>query len=106
MVLPSAPYRKWQTEQSQILISAIRLGALVKVDAEVTNVSITMFAPDRRASDLTNKAESIMDLLVDVGILKDDNWFIVPSITLTLGGVDKDNPRAEVTITYGNRQQD
>jgi hypothetical protein len=39
-----------------------------------------------------------MDLLVDNGILKDDSWFIVPKLTLIFGGVDKNNPRAEITI--------
>ena len=48
--------------------------------------------------DLSNKAESIMDLLVDNGVIEDDNWFEVPALASTFGGVDKANPRAEVVI--------
>jgi Holliday junction resolvase RusA-like endonuclease len=35
-----------------------------------------------RVKDLTNAAESIMDLLVDVGILSDDNFKVVPHLEL------------------------
>ena len=53
--------------------------------------------PDSRASDLTNKAESVMDLLVDNGLLKDDNWFEVNLILLQFTGVDRENAKATVT---------
>jgi hypothetical protein len=39
-----------------------------------------------------------MDLLVDCGIIEDDNWFVVPEVRAKFGGVDKDNSRAEITI--------
>ena len=61
-------------------------------------VEIKFNLPDNRARDLTNMAESIMDLLVDNGILKDDSWQIVKAVTLTAEGIDKANPRAEVII--------
>lgn len=62
-------------------------------------VEITFFAPDARKADLSNKAESLMDLLVDTKILEDDNWFVVKKLTLIFGGIDKKNPRAEIEIT-------
>ncbi len=34
-----------------------------------------------------------MDMLVDNGILEDDNYSIVPNLTLKFGGVDKNNPK-------------
>lgn len=61
-------------------------------------VKIVIYSKTSLANDLTNKAESIMDLLVDTGILKDDNWSVVSSILLEYGGADRSNPRAEVTI--------
>ena len=39
-----------------------------------------------------------MDLLVDAGVLPDDNWFVVDTALLKFGGVDKENPRVEVEI--------
>ena len=62
-------------------------------------IEITIFAGTRRAGDLTNKAESVMDLLVEKKVLVDDNWFIVPAVTLMFGGVDRFRPRAEVVIS-------
>ena len=61
-------------------------------------ISLVFFPPNKIRSDLTNKAESVCDLLVDAGIIPDDNWFVVPEIHLKLGGVDKANPRCEITI--------
>jgi hypothetical protein len=61
-------------------------------------VAITIFAPNKVKDDISNKAESIMDLLVDNGVIEDDNWFEVPALYLAFGGVDKENPWAEVLI--------
>lgn len=57
-----------------------------------------MFPNSKRKADLTNKAESIMDALVDAGVLEDDNWFVCGDIRLLFGGIDRLNPRAEVEI--------
>lgn len=62
-------------------------------------ITLKIYAPDARKSDLTNKAESVMDTLVDCGFLEDDNWYVVSKLTLEFGGVDKENPRAEVYNT-------
>lgn len=62
-------------------------------------VEITLYNKTKSRGDLTNKAESVMDLLVDMEILEDDNWFVVPNVHLLFGGVDKDNPRAIIKIT-------
>jgi len=65
---------------------------------ERAEVTLTVFPKTRRAADLTNKAESVMDLLVDTAVIKDDNWFIVGDVRLKFGGVDKVNPRCEVLV--------
>lgn len=69
-----------------------------KTIPEVKDITLTFYPQSKRKSDLTNKAESVMDLLVDCGVLTDDNWFVVPSLTLKFGGADKENPRVEITI--------
>lgn len=50
--------------------------------ARATLVQINFTFESQRSKDLTNAAESIMDLLVDVGILKDDNFKVVPLLSL------------------------
>lgn len=59
---------------------------------------LTFFAPDKRATDLSNKAESVMDLLVDNRVIEDDNWFVCPDLHLKFGGVDTLKPRCEIEI--------
>jgi Holliday junction resolvase RusA-like endonuclease len=62
-------------------------------------VAITFFAENRRRFDLSNAAESVMDLLVDAGYLADDSADHVPDLHLQLGGVEPKSGRAEVEIT-------
>lgn len=50
--------------------------------ARTAEVTIHFQYETLRAKDLTNCAESIMDLLVDVYILKDDNFKVVPHLIL------------------------
>lgn len=64
-----------------------------------TAISLTFYAKTKRKADLTNRAESVMDLLVDCGVLEDDNYFAVPKVTLIFGGVDSQNPRVEIAFT-------
>lgn len=92
--IPSNAYRAWHKDASRQLTEQ----SFSKLPIETSCVDITLFAPDRRAGDLSNKAESIMDLLTDNGIIKDDNWFVIPNLSLHFGGVEKDNPRVEINI--------
>ena len=95
--LPSQKYKDWHEEQSWALKSQMK-GFGVNFPIKKCSVSITIYAPDKRRADLSNKCESLMDLLVDNEILEDDNWFVCNRLTLIFGGVDKENPRAEVLI--------
>lgn len=92
-VLPSSAHQKWHKEQMSYL-SNMSLSRLDSVDS----VEMTFYAPDKRAGDLSNKAESVMDLFVDAGLLADDNWFVCPKLVLIFGGVDRENPRVEVCL--------
>jgi len=63
-------------------------------------IEMIFYAPDKRKSDLDNKATTILDLFVDNGFIKDDSWFVVEHESLHFGGIDKLNPRAEIIINY------
>lgn len=95
MNLPSEKYYDWHTNAGKELLTQWRaVHYFPKCEVEIT------FYPKTHAkADLTNKAESILDLLVDMGIISDDNWFVVTKNTQIFGGVDKENPRAEIKIT-------
>jgi hypothetical protein len=66
------------------------------------HVAITFFAENRRRFDLSNAAESVMDLLVDAEILADDSWAVVPELHLLFGGVAPGNARTEIEVTPSN----
>lgn len=94
-MVPSAAHEAWHTEQ---MAAILPLKDRPRKIARVKSVEIHFTADSERRADLSNKAESIMDLLVDVGILTDDNWFVVPELKLVLDGVNKLAPKAVVTI--------
>lgn len=49
--------------------------------------------------DLTNKAESVMDLLVDWGTLLDDDYNTIPHVDLIFGGF-RDDSGADLEIIF------
>jgi len=96
VIAPSTDYSKWHkdaTEQIEAQRSSLFSEGTDKLGKEIR---IVFFAGDLRKYDLTNKAESIMDLLVDTKLIEDDNYECVPKLTLEFGGLDRDNPRAEI----------
>lgn len=81
---PSSKYTAWHKLASEQLAGC---------NPFVSDILRIIFvAGDNRKFDLTNKAESIMDLLVDCGLIEDDNYSIIPELTLKFGGVEKGNP--------------
>lgn len=89
MLIPSKRYSEWHSDATKQLLK--------RPLPDIMELTILFYLPDARKTDLTNKAESVMDLLVDNGILADDNWNVVPRLILQSGGIDKLNPRAEIT---------
>ncbi len=92
--VPSTAYKEWH-RRSYLQIRE------VKKCEDIQSVVIMFYFPDNRKADLTNKAESIMDLLVDNKIITDDCWQQIPALTLVSRGIDKGDPRAEICIAYG-----
>lgn len=96
-LLPSSDYRKWQKDAlEQLAKNKIPKKKLQSVPW----ISVIFYAPDNRKFDLSNKFESIADLLVDYGLLEDDNYSILGDIQLCFGGVEKDEPGALVEMEY------
>lgn len=83
---PSTKYTAWHKDAS------LQLRGVKHFDTD--RLVITFVAGDKRKFDLTNKAESIMDLLVDNGLIEDDNYSVIPELTLRYGGYEKGNPHA------------
>ena len=58
----------------------------------------------RWLTDLTNKAESIMDMLVAAQILEDDNWFVTGPVLL-YPHYEKNKTRCKIIIHKKREEQ-
>jgi len=95
---PSAKYREWE------YVAMVQLRGYNHLRIEkVTRIQLEFAWPDNRKADLTNKAESVMDMLVKIGILKDDNWKVVPELHLKSLGVNKEDPGVEIWIEHDDK---
>lgn len=65
---------------------------------EPVNVRCVFYRDSRRRVDLSNCISAINDILVDYGILADDNRNIVYSQDGSRVFYDKEHPRTEITI--------
>lgn len=91
--IPSKDYADWHEEKMWELKKH-----KPKVPLKEVDVFISFTPGDNRTFDLTNKAESIMDLLVDAGILEDDNWSVVGRLDLRIGDLQKGKPKTIIEI--------
>jgi len=95
MLISKPEFQAWHEEQMW------RLKTLRLPKEPVTRciISIEYYAPDLRSSDLDNKNTTILDLLKDANLIIDDNWHCVHELNSKLIAIDRENPRAEITIT-------
>ena len=91
--VPSEAHESWHEEASLQLYKM----KCPKFKGQVA-IEITFVTGTKAKADLTNKAESIMDLLVDHEIIKDDNVFVLGKVTLIFGGVEPKNPHTRIMI--------
>lgn len=90
IIISSKEYTIWERDNLKLLPSPHNF--------DHVQVTIKFFPKDYRRWDLTNKAESVMDLLVKGQIITDDRWSVCPEVTLKIGEVDKVNPRCVIII--------
>jgi Holliday junction resolvase RusA-like endonuclease len=97
--IPSKKFIEWHKEAA-MSIKAQKTPVWLE---NVEEIQIQFLMPDNRACDLTNKAESILDLLVDCEVIEDDKWQIIPRILLHAAGIDREQPRADIWIKSNSR---
>lgn len=93
-VMPSRQYRDYE---AKAVWYCKRAGVQRPIE-EAVEVKCLFYMPTRRKADLTNLLESIDDVLVRAGVLKDDHSGIIVSHDGSRVLYDKDAPRTEVYI--------
>ena len=93
-VMPSRQYRDYEAKAAWYCKRA----KVQRPIEEPVEVKCLFYMPTRRRVDLTNLLESIDDVLVKSGVLKDDHSGIIVSHDGSRVLYDKDNPRTEVYL--------
>lgn len=91
-ITPSKQYKDYERD-AQWFIPKIKH----PIDYGVS-IKCLFYMPTKRLCDLTNMLESIDDVMVKAGLLKDDNYKIIVSHDGSRVDYDKHNPRTEVYI--------
>lgn len=92
------PSKKYIDYEAEAVWHCKKSGVHEPIDYPV-EVKCLFYMPTRRQVDLTNLLESIDDVLVRAGVLKDDHSGIIVSHDGSRVLYDKETPRTEVSIT-------
>ena len=93
---PSKKHAEWHKSAVEQLKTILE--DEVTINSELKHeITYMFYCKDLRRRDTSNMLESINDLLVDVGILTDDDWKHV-RIGWADADIDRENPRAEISI--------
>lgn len=93
-IMPSQQYMDYEAEA----LWHCKRARVQRPIEEPVEVKCLFYMPTRRRVDLTNLLESIDDVLVSAGVLKDDHSGIIVSHDGSRVLYDKQNPRTEVYI--------
>ena len=98
LLLPSEAFRRYASETKLFWMheAALRLGH--PIDYPV-NICAVYYMDTKRIVDLVGLLQGTLDLMVEFGILKDDNSRIAATYDGSRVDYDKENPRVEITIT-------
>ena len=95
---PSKKFTQWHSTQKCELYSMLASQKIEKFEnVENLRIALSFYHGDLKRRDSDNQCSSIMDLLVDCEIIKDDNWVIVRE-KLIKDFYDKNNARCEIRI--------
>lgn len=107
MSVPNAAYMKWQREALKELATQAISSGLTAITEYPVKMSCKFYVVNLVHRDLDNMLASVLDVLktekkkgviVRQGIIEDDSWRYINPITISVVGVDKENPRVEITI--------
>lgn len=104
-LIPSAQYQKWYSEQLPKFKDFVDQAALKGISLPITRakIKVLFYFSDAIDKDLSNKFETIADIMQDVGLIFGDSFKILKPVVLD-GWVNKAYPRTEIYLSILNPQ--
>lgn len=93
MNIPSKLYREWEEDCLNQIAHTYRGQA----EGQVI-IIVEFYHKDLRKRDIDNELSSVLDLLVKAELIPDDSCEVVVEAHAIFGGVDKLNPRCEISL--------
>lgn len=94
VLLPSKRYREWDKEAKRVILAYGR----PQRPFAAARLTIAIYHGDAVRRDTNNATQGIQDVLVEMGVIEDDNWMVIGSPEV-MHFVDLADPRMEVTVT-------
>jgi Holliday junction resolvase RusA-like endonuclease len=94
---PNQRYVKWHDRVISELHVLLLQKQIRKFEGVKVKLTVTFFHENLVRRDSDNQLSSILDTLVDAGILEDDNWKIIPRKIIN-DEYDKNNARCEIIL--------
>ena len=96
--IPNKRYKEW-LDDSLMQCQSLKIAHSGVVPIEkAERVIITIYPSNKRKFDLDNRLGSIMDFLVDLGIITDDNYTVIPEIKISVGEIKKNIGGCKIII--------
>lgn len=104
-IVPSYSYTNWNRKALKMLTMQAANLALkrgIKFPIGVASLSIKFYFKDLVRRDLTNKAESIQDTLVDAKIIGDDSWLNLNPVLIQAELNSKKEHLCDIYLSFHN----
>lgn len=76
---PNKRYQEWHSQAVGALLALLAKNKIHRIEGgTAVRLSATFFHGDLKRRDSDNQLSSVLDTLVDAGILPDDSWKIIP----------------------------
>lgn len=99
---PNRRYVEWHDMAVAEIMACIARGDAERVPpGKRVALMLTFYHGDERKRDDDNQLSSVLDTLVDAGILADDTWKVAP-FKFVYNDLCRENPRVEVCIEFIN----
>lgn len=98
MNFPSKRYNEWHKSALTQLISQKNAVFSSFPLNYVDYIKIEIYPSNKRLFDLDNRLGSVMDILVDSGILSDDTYLVVPKIIISIMPLLKNSGKTEIFL--------